>query len=131
MKRIVTMIILLLMATPIGCSQYSTALRNDAENLVNAPSNVVWEKTLQVLKSEKVNLDLIKRSENIISGETMPTFWGDGNLLFINLIPKGEKQTVVHLEVRGKSQTIGLRLQEVLARNIFNKVKSASERPRR
>ena len=58
----------------VGCTIHSTAERSDTEYIINAPIDVVWEKTLQALSQEKVTLKTVKKPDYFISGWN---WWGD------------------------------------------------------
>ena len=127
MSRLLRAAMILVMATAMGCTYYTTAIRNDAENIIHAPLDVVWETTLEVLRYEAATLDIVKRSENIILGETRYYGCTDKNDIAIKFIPQGEKKTILHLQVKGQSQTLGFDYQKYLAEYFFNKIKQGSE----
>lgn len=126
-KGILKGVMFLLAAVIIGCAHYSTADRSDAENMIHAPVDVVWGKTLEILRNEKVNLELVKWSDLAIRGTIPGNLLLDGSDLSVQLIPKGEKKTVAHIEAKGKTQIVGWGIQRYEAERIFNRIKEFSE----
>jgi hypothetical protein len=90
MKRSLLTIFLILI---IGCTIRSTAERSDTEYIINAPIDVVWENTLQVLPQEKVTLKTVNRPDYFVSGWN---WWGDE--ISVRLTAStAEKQTRMYL----------------------------------
>ncbi len=54
LKSIMLPILILIIA--ISCAHYSTARRPESENVINAPIDIVWEKTLEILPTERMTL---------------------------------------------------------------------------
>ncbi len=127
MKCIIKIAFFIVTALSIGCSHYSTALRSDAENIINAPIDVVWEKTLEILPTERITLNMINKNDYFISARKHATFWSWGDDISIQLIPKGERQTIMIFDAGAKMQLIGWGHQERMVKSIFNRIKTASE----
>lgn len=119
------LIICLLMT--IGCAHYSTARRLEEENIINAPIDVVWEKTLEILPTERITLREIHKDEYFISAKKHATFWSWADDISIRLIPKGEKRTIMNFDAGSKWQMFDWGHEERMVRNIFNRIKNASE----
>jgi len=126
-KGILRSAIFFVVAVVIGCTHYSTANRSDAENRIHAPVSVVWEKTLEILRNEKVSLEIVKKADYAIMGSILADLVMDGSDLTIQLIPRGKNETVAHIEAKGKSQVVGLGVQESQVKQLFNRIKEVSE----
>ena len=115
MKRLFIAISLIMtfFITTISCSTYSTTRRPEAENTINAPIDVVWKKTLEILPTERMTLVNVNKDDHFIAAKKSITWWSWGDEVSIRLIPKGEKQTILHMDaqtkrvgVKPKGQTI-------------------------
>ncbi len=111
----------------IGCTHYSTTKRPQSENIINAPIDTVWEKTLQVLPTEDITIKIADKNSYSISGRKGMTIWSIADDVTIQLLPKGENQTIVTFHSETKNLLIGWGHEERLVSSIFNKIKSASE----
>lgn len=129
-KTIAEIVVLLIIGlTMISCAHYSTtAKRPETENTINAPIDIVWEKTLNILSDERITIKEANKDTYYISGVKDITFWSTSDKIFIKLIPKGNSQTIVHFEAKAAAQLIGWGHQERMVKDIFNKVKLASEK---
>lgn len=117
----------------VGCSTYSTTgKRPETENLINAPIDMVWEKTLQILPTERITVETANKNTYFISAHKSITFWSAGDAISIKLFPKGDKETIVHFEAKTAmgTQVIGWGHQERMVKKIFNRIKDASEKAR-
>lgn len=110
-----------------NCTHYSTQERPEAQNVINAPIDVVWNKTLQVLPSERISLNIVNKDSYFISGKKKITMWSWGDDVSINLVPKGEKQTIMQFDAAVKAQLIDWGHLGRLAKSIFDRVKQESE----
>ncbi len=122
MKRFLLVIFLM---TVVGCTIRSTAERSDTVYIINAPIDVVWENTLQVLPQEKVTLKTVNKPDYFVSGWN---WWGDEISVRLTA-SENEKQTRMYLEVGGVA-IVGWVVwghEERTIRSIFQKIKSASE----
>ena len=127
-NRLVIFIILALLFIMLsGCTHYSTQKRPEAQNTINAPIDVVWEKTLQILPTERITLETVDKNNFFISGSKNITFWSWGDNVTIKLIPKEENQTIMHFDVSVKSQQlVDWGHSGRMARSIFNRIKTES-----
>ena len=124
MKRLFLFFILIMF---ISCSHYSTETRPQSENIINAPVDVVWEKTLQVLSSENIKIKLSDKNSYSILARKGMSLWSIADDITIQLIPKGENQTIVTFSSETKNLLIGWGHEKRTVLNIFNKIKDASE----
>ena len=111
--------------TVIGCTIHSTAKRSDTEYIINAPIDVVWENTLQVLPQEKITLKTVNKPDYFISGWN---WWGDE--ISVRLTASTvEKQTRMYLEVGAWAIVAWVVWghEERTTNSIFQKIKKASE----
>jgi hypothetical protein len=102
-------------------------MRPEAENTINAPIDIVWEKALTILPLEGISIMSTDKKDFFISGKKRVTLghWGDD--FSVRLIPKGEKQTIMYIGKGTKAQFVGYGHGGPMARNVFNKIKTASE----
>jgi hypothetical protein len=129
-KKFIKIIMLLIIVPTVGCSHYSTTgKRPETENIINAPIDIVWEKTLQILPTERITVKVANKDTYFIQGYKGITFWSLGDEINIKLFPKGDKQTIVHFgaETAAPTQFVGWGHQERMVKKIFNRIKSASE----
>jgi hypothetical protein len=128
-KKFIKITILLIIVTIIGCSHYSTTgKRLEPENIINAPIDIVWEKTLQILPTERITVKAANKDTYFIQGHKAITFWSLGDEINIKLFPKGDKQTIVHFEASTEGlQVVGWGHQERMVKKIFYRIKNASE----
>ena len=101
-------ILVIALAFLVACSSYSTARRIESENIINAPINVVWEKTLEILPTERMTFTTISKDDYFVCAEKSATFWSWGDKVSLRLIPKGERQTLMNISAQGKYQWVGL-----------------------
>jgi hypothetical protein len=117
MKRLLLVILI------FGCAHYSTI---EADNQISAPVDVVWSRTLEVLKSENVRIQSINKESWYIEGQKPISLMSNLDIVHIQLVPKGQ-QTLFICDIKAGAQLIGWGHQEKLAKDIFNKVKTLSE----
>ncbi len=129
MKKYIANLILFVFLVSLitSCTSYSTTTRPEAENIINAPVDIVWEKTLVILPSERVSLLSVNKSDYFISGRKHITFWSWGDDISVHLIPKGENTTIMHFSAGARAQAIDWGHEERMTEHIFNKIKIASE----
>jgi len=70
--------------------------------------NVVWEKTLEILPTERMTFTTISKDDYFVCAEKSATFWSWGDKVSLRLIPKGERQTLMNISAQGKYQWVGL-----------------------
>ena len=112
----------------ISCSTYSTARRPEAENVINAPIDVVWQKTLEILPTERMTLVNVSKDDYFIAAKKSITFWSWGDEISVRLIPKGEKQTILNMDAQTKAGYGDFGHEGRMIQSIFEKIKNASER---
>ena len=130
MKRLLPAICLIMafFITTISCSTYSTTRRPEAENTINAPIDVVWKKTLEILPTERMTLVNVNKDDYFIAAKKSITFWSWGDEVSIRLIPKGEKQTILLMDAQTKQGFGDFGHEGRMVKSIFEKIKNASER---
>jgi hypothetical protein len=127
-KMVASLVTMLFIIVSSGCAHYSTTGdRTPSENIVNAPIDTVWQKTLEILPQERIRLRDVDKANYYISADKQITIWSWGDNIVIRLFQRGENQTVVHFESGAKAQLIGWGHQERMVKDIFNKIKIASE----
>jgi hypothetical protein len=125
MKKFILVLILLLVA--VSCAQYSTTRRPEAENIINAPVEVVWKKTLEILPTERMTLKEIDKDRYFITAKKHITLWSWGDEVSIRLIPKNENQTLMEFSA-GTVQGFGdFGHSGRMVESIFSRIKEASE----
>jgi hypothetical protein len=125
MKRLILITSLILMT--VSCSTYSTARRPETENLINAPIDTVWARTLEILPTERMTLQTISKEDYFIAAKKSITFWSWGDEVSIRLIPQGEEQTIMEFSSGNKAGWGDLGHQGRMVTNIFDRIKRASE----
>ena len=110
----------------VSCGHYATVDRPESENIVNAPIAVVWENTLRLLPSERIDIQTADKATYTITGVKRINIWTWGDDVRIRLIPHGDRQTVVDFEATTR-QPIGWGHAEQMVKSIFQKIKNASE----
>lgn len=121
------MTIFMIITITLGCAHYSNEKRAEVEKTIHAPVDVVWEKTLEILSTERISFGMINALDYSFSGDKQTTFWSDGDTINVKLIPKGKKQTTILFDAKAHIQFIGWGHQERMVKNIFHKIKDASE----
>jgi len=111
----------------IGCAHYSTTRRLEEENIINAPIDVVWEKTLEILPTERITLKEVDKANYFIEAKKHITYWSPGDNISIRLIPKREKQTIMHFDAGKWFGAFDFGHEGRMVRNIFDRIKRASE----
>jgi uncharacterized protein YpmB len=124
MKEYFVLILLIILSS---CTYYSTATRPESEKIINAPIDVVWEKTLQILHSENITIKLADKNSYSILARKGMSLWSIADDITIQLIPKDENQTIMHFSSETKNLLIGWGHEKRLVLDIFNKIKIASE----
>ncbi len=129
MKSIIMLQILLFLCFFIGCAHYSTIEnRSEAENIINAPIDIVWDKTLETLYAKNIIIQAIDKdnfSIQAIKGVSLLS-WSD--IISIRLISHGTNQTIIYFDAKAHApQIIGWGHQKKLVIDIFNKIKAVSE----
>ncbi len=127
LKSVILLILILVLTTAISCAHYSTARRTEAENVINAPIDVVWEKTLEILPTERMTLKEVNKADYFIQAKKHITFWSPGDEVSVRLIPRGEKQTVMILDAGKWFGWLDYGHEGRMVRNIFDRIKRASE----
>jgi hypothetical protein len=127
MKIGIKVIAFLFLFIATACTHYSTAVRNEAENSINAPISIVWEKTLEILPSERITLKTVDKDSYFVAGKKHATFWSWGDDISIRLVPKGEQQTIMLFDAGAGFQLVGWGHQERMVKDIFQRIKTTSE----
>jgi hypothetical protein len=58
---------------------------------MNAPVDIVWVKTLEILPDERMTLKTVNKVDYFIEAKKSITFWSIGDKVGIRLVPRGEK----------------------------------------
>jgi hypothetical protein len=111
----------------IGCSTYSTTRRAASENIINAPVDVVWAKTLEILPDERMTIKNINKADYFIEAKKAMTFWSYGDEVGVRLIPRGEKQTEMQFNAGMVWGGGDFGHEGRMVNDIFNRIKNASE----
>lgn len=125
--------ILVLMAFLTGCAHYSvTAERTEADNIIVAPIEVVWQKTLDLLPNEQISVTTFDKSTYTIKARKSVTVWSWGDDVTIKLYSRTPQKTIVHIEAQPALGTtlVGWGHQERMTISLFEKIKSLSEAER-
>lgn len=126
MKKLLSISILLMII--VSCSSYSTTRRAEPENIINAPIDVVWERTLEILPTERMTIKNTDKENYSIEAKKHATFLSPGDNVNVKLIPKGEKQTIMHCSAASVwHYWVDFGHECRMTINIFNKIKDASE----
>jgi hypothetical protein len=108
----------------VGCAHYSTV---GTDNVIDAPSEIVWENTLQALKDENILLTSQDRESLHIKAQKQLTALSWGDLMEIQLVPQGPQKTILNIESRAGAQLIGWGQQERVVKKLFQNIKTMSE----
>jgi len=111
----------------VSCAHYSTARRTEPENVINAPIDVVWEKTLEILPTERMTLKEVDRNDYFIHAKKHITFWSPGDEVSIRLRPKGKSQTIMIIDAGKWFGAFDFGHEGRMVRHIFERIKRASE----
>lgn len=125
MKKLLLIIILLGL---LGCSHSPRVINSYSENVVDAPIDLVWEKTLQVLSAEGITLGTVSKFDYLISGRTpvAPRSWL-GNDIQIRLSSMGEVKTYIFIEAGARVKLFDWGGEQRAVNDLFQKIKVASE----
>lgn len=120
MKRLA---LVLCLVTTISCAHYSTTKWTEDERVINAPIDVVWKKTMEILPTERMTLKEVDTDNYFIKAKK-----GDsGDNVSVKLIPREEKQTIMNLDASRRGSLDPFRTKRHMVRNIFDKIKRVSE----
>jgi len=127
MKKLLSISILLMII--VSCSSYSTTRRAEPENIINAPIDVVWERTLEILPTERMTIKNTDKENYSIEAKKHATFLSPaGDILNLRLIQKGERQTIIHCSAESVwHYWVDFGHECRMTINIFNRIKDASE----
>jgi len=117
----------ILLSVIASCASYSNLRQPESENVINAPVDVVWEKTLEILPTERMTLKNVDKKDYFIEAKKHITFWSFGDNVSIRLIPKGEKQTIMQFSAGTVWGGGDFGHEGRMVRSIFNKIKKACE----
>jgi len=117
----------LVLAMLTSCAAYSTANRPESENIINAPIDVVWDRTLEILPTERITLKQVDKENYFIAAKKHITFWSFGDDISIRLIPKGKRQTVMEFSSGTLWGGLDFGHEGRMVRNIFERIRKASE----
>lgn len=125
MKRIFFVMLIVML---FGCgTYYSTMTRPESENIINAPIDIVWEKVLQILPTEDITIRIADKNSHSILGRKGMSMSSIADDIAIQLIPKGEHQTIMNFSCQSKNAGYDWGNSERVTLSFFNKVKEASE----
>lgn len=127
MKKPLLIVALVSMVLSTSCASYSTSRRPEAENIINAPIDTVWEKTLEILPQERMTLQDVNKEDYFIAAKKHMTFWSFGDNVSIRLIPKGEARTIMHLDAGTKFGWADFGHEGRMCRDIFERIRTACE----
>jgi|GEM_PF-2156898 len=128
--RLISLFFVLTILTSLvtfGCSTYSTSRRPASENIINAPIDVVWAKTLEILPDERMTIKNINKADYFIEAKKGMTFWSIGDEVGIRLIPRGEKQTEMQFNAGMVWGGGDFGHEERMVTDVFSRIKNASE----
>jgi len=125
MKRILLFAVLFFAVA--SCATYSNMRQPDSENVINAPVEVVWQKTLEILPTERMTLKTVNKNDYFIGAKKHITFWSFGDDVSVRLIPKGEKQTIMQFSAGTVWGWGDFGHEGRMVRSIFDKIKKACE----
>ena len=111
-----------------GCTHYSSATRPEAENLINASFDSVWDRTLQVLKNDEVTVNSAEKQTFQISARNKTTIWSFGDDLTFRFIPRGSTQTLLTIDAKSSNLLFDWGHEKRLSLSLFEKIKSAAEK---
>ena len=115
---------LMIFLLTFGCSGPEYSRRSESENLIQAPIDVVWENTLQILRSEQITIKTVTKLDYFIDGWD---WWGDE----IRIRMTSEKPGQVFLFIDVSSMTlikwVVWGLEERTMQNLYEKIRRASE----
>jgi|WetSurSiteA1Bulk_404760.scaffolds.fasta_scaffold87336_2 hypothetical protein len=111
-----------------GCTHYSLATRPETDNVINAPVDAVWDRTLTVLREEDVTVNSADKRTLQISARYKTTIWSFGDDLTFQLMPRGTTQTVLIIAARTSNLLFDWGHEKRLSLSLFGKIKSASEK---
>jgi len=117
------MLLVLILTMAISCAHYSTTRRPESENVINAPIDVVWEKTLEILPGERMTLKEVHKGKYFIQAKKRITFWSFGDDVSIRLIPKSQNQTIMNFDA-GISETFACASEDIDNLSISRKVEN-------
>ncbi|MBW1730021.1 MAG: hypothetical protein JRH08_00820 [Deltaproteobacteria bacterium] len=111
----------------LGCATYSTTRLPEAENIINAPVDIVWQKTLEILPTERMTIKTVSKADYFIAAKKHITFWSWGDDVSIRLIPKGKNQTIMQFSAGTVWGWGDFGHEGRMVKSIFNRIKRASE----
>jgi hypothetical protein len=121
------LLITTLIVASASCAHYSTADRSEPENIINAPVDIVWERTLDILPTERMTLKNVNKDDYFIEAKKHITAWSWGDEISIRLIPKGEKQTIMQFSAGTVWGWGDFGHEGRMVKSIFDRIKTASE----
>ena len=127
LKNTTLLILVVLLTMALSCAHYSTARRTEAENIINAPIDVVWEKTLEILPTERMTLKEVNKDDYFIQAKKHVTFWSAGDEVSIRLRPRGRSQTIMIIDAGTCFGAFDFGHEGRMVKHIFERIKRASE----
>lgn len=125
-NMVIVLFVLLCLGTS-GCSTYSTVRRPASENTINAPVDIVWVKTLEILPDERMTLKTVNKADYFIEAKKSITFWSFGDEVGIRLVPRGEKQTEMQFSAGTVWGWGDFGHEGRMVTDVFNRIKNAAE----
>jgi hypothetical protein len=110
-----------------GCTTFSTTSLPVEYTIIAAPADVVWAKTLEVLPSENITVDEIEPTVYFLKGTKAFSLRSNGEYVIVKLHPREDGRTFVRINATTVSQLIGWGHAEKVCRDLFRKIKTASE----
>jgi len=95
--------------------------------MINAPIDVVWQRTLEILPIERMTLKNVNKENYFIEAKKHITFWSWGDNVSIRLIPKGEEQTIMQFSAGTVWGYGDFGHEGRMIRGIFDRIKNACE----
>lgn len=114
-----------------ACAHYSTTHdRSETENTIMAPIDTVWKVTHEILPPERITIQSSDKNTYTIVAKKAITLASAGDDITIKLYARNPSATIVHFEAHPSLGTtwIGWGHQERMVKDIFAKIKAASER---
>jgi hypothetical protein len=123
------LLFVLVLALPLlhGCTTYSTTVLPVEDTIISAPVDVVWSKTLVILPAEGITVDEIEASGYFIKATKNFSLRSNGEYIIIKMYPREDGRTFVRINATTMKQLIGWGNAERLCKDLFQKMKVASE----
>jgi hypothetical protein len=110
-----------------GCAHYSTGKQPLQTNLINAPVDIVWNTSLQILPQLGITIKNYDQDQYFISARKGITFWSWGDTVTLTFKQRNSTQTNVLINCQANAQLYDWGNCNRVTRDLFVRIKKTAE----